>query len=240
LRHLAASSVIQEGSEAANRLEIRRVAHLGGVMKKALFVLATFLFCIASSQNALANPVKATKATKAAKAARADNSGLGLNRLGLEAGLVDPEAVGGTIGFGVFADHGNLARDIRLSSHLGYWSKSENDFGAEASLRDISIGARARYMFHVASPKIQPYAGAGLGLHFFHTKVVVPDMDIGGGFIVPGFTAEDSATKLGLDLGGGVLTPVSPMTDLFADLWYTVADINMLSMKVGVSFRLNR
>jgi opacity protein-like surface antigen len=226
LRHLAASSVIQEGSEAANRLEICRVAHVGGIMKKALFVLATFLFCIASSQNALANPVKATKT---AKPARTDNSGLGLHRLGVEAGLVDPEEAGSTIGFGVFADLGNLARDIRLSSHLGYWSKSENAFGAEASLRDISVGARARYMFHVASPKLQPYAGAGLGLHFFHTKVGIP-----------GFTAEDSATKLGLDLGGGVLTPVSPNTDLFADLWYTVADIDQLSMKIGVSFRINR
>lgn len=201
-------------------------------MKKALFVLATFLFCIATSQNALANPAKATKSAKpvkSAKPAKTDNSGLGLKRLGVEAGLVDPEAVGSTIGFGVFADLGNLAHDIRLSSHLGYWSKSENAFGAEASLRDISVGARARYMFHVASPKLQPYVGTGLGLHFFNTKVEVP-----------GFSVEDSATKLGLDLGGGVLTPVSPKTDLFADLWYTVADIDMLSMKAGVSFRLNR
>ena len=194
-------------------------------MKKALFVLALFLFCIAPSQSALA---------KAAKAS------LGLNGLGVEAGLVDPEAAGSTLGFGAFADLGTLTPDIRLSSHLGYWSKSENDFGAEASIRDISLGARAKYMFHVASPKLQPYVGAGLGLHFLHTKVVVPDMDMGGGFIIPGFTAEDSATKLGLDLGGGALRPLNPKTDLFVDLWYTLADIDQLSMKAGVSFRLPR
>ncbi len=194
-------------------------------MKKALLILALFLFCIASPQNALA------------KAAR---GGLGLNRLGVEAGLVDPEAVGSTLGFGAFADLGTLAPDVRLSSHLGYWSKSENDFGAEASLRDISVGARARYMFHVTSPKFQPYAGAGLGLHFFHTKVQTPDMDLGGGFIIPGFTAEDSATKVGLDLGGGVVTPLSPKTDLLVDFWYTVADIDQLSMKAGLSFQLPR
>ena len=93
-------------------------------------------------------------------------------------------------------------------------------------------------MFHVASRKLQPYAGAGLGIHFFHAKIEVPDEDMGGGFIIPGFTAEDSMTKLGLDLGGGAIKPLNPKTDLFVDLWYTLADIDQLSMKAGLSFRL--
>ena len=204
-------------------------------MKKALIVLAAFVFCTACSQIALANPTKATKASKPAKAAkpakahRESNSGLGLTALGVEAGLVDPEAAGSTIGFGAFANLGNIARDVRLSSHLGYWSKSENAFGAEASVRDISVGARAKYMFHVSSPKLQPYVGTGLGLHFFHMKAGIP-----------GSMFEDSVTKLGFDLGGGVLTPVSPKTDLFGDVWYTVADIDQFSMKVGLAFRMNR
>lgn len=200
-------------------------------MKKAFFVLALFLFCIAPLQNALASPAKTTH--KAVHAAKPANPGLGLSAIGVEAGLVDPEGASSTLGFGVFADLGSLARDIRLSSNVGYWSKSDNAFGAEASLRDISVGARAKYMFHVASPKIQPYVGAGLGIHFFHTKV-------SGGAMLPGFTVEDSATKLGLDLGGGVSTPLNPATSIFADLWYTVADIDQLSMKAGVSWRLNR
>ena len=232
---LAATSVVQEGSEAANRLEIRRVAHIGGIMKKAIIVLAVFVFCIASSQNASATPAKATKSHKSAKAPKAprahreSNSGFGLNAIGVEAGLVDPEAAGSTIGFGAFANLGNIARDVRLSSHLGYWSKSENAFGAEASIRDISVGARAKYMFHVSSPKLQPYVGTGLGLHFFHMKAGIP-----------GFMVEDTVTKVGLDLGGGVLTPVSPKTDLFGDVWYTIADVNQFSMKVGLAFRINR
>src|SRR6266849_6789774 len=131
-------------------------------MKKALFVLALFAFCIASSQNALAKTAKAS---------------LGLTGLGVEAGMVDPESAGSTIGFGAFADLGNITPDIKLSSDLGFWSKSQNDFGSEASIRDISVAARAKYMFHVNSPKLRPYAGAGLGLHFFHSKVVVPDMN---------------------------------------------------------------
>jgi len=91
------------------------------------------------------------------------------------------------------------------------------------------VGARAKYMFHVSSPKLQPYVGTGLGLHFFHMKAGIP-----------GFMVEDTVTKVGLDLGGGVLTPVSPKTDLFGDVWYTIADVNQFSMKVGLAFRINR
>jgi opacity protein-like surface antigen len=195
-------------------------------VKKALVVLALIVFCIASSQTAMAKPAKSSK------------PGIGLTRLGVELGMVDPEAGGSTLGFGAFAELGNISRDVRLSSHLGYWSKSEEDFGAKATIRDISVGARAKYMFQVASPKLRPYAGAGLGIHFFHAKIVVPEEDMGGGFIMPGFTAEDSMTKLGLDLGGGVVRTLNPKTDLFVDLWYTLADIDQISMKAGVSFRL--
>jgi len=192
-------------------------------MKKALLVAGLFLLCNATSQIA-----------QAKEAVRTTN--FGLHHLGVEAGLVDPEAAGSTLGFGVFADLGNVSRDVRLSSHLGYWSISDEDFGVEASVRDISFGARAKYMFRVSSPKLQPYAGAGLGLHFFNSKVEMPEQDFGGGFIVPGFSIEDSSTELGLDLGGGAIKPLNPKTDLFFDLWYTMAEVDQLSMKVGVSF----
>jgi len=198
-------------------------------MKKAFIALALFMFCIVASQNALATPAKASKPAKQAKAYKESNSGFGLNGLGVDVGLVDPEAAGSTIGFGGFANLGNIARDVRLSSHVNYWSKSENAFGAEASIRDISVGARAKYMFHVSSPKLQPYLGTGVGLHFYHMKAGIP-----------GFMVEDSVTKLGLDLGGGVLTPVSPKTDLMGEMWYSVADIDQFSMKVGLAFHINQ
>ena len=194
-------------------------------MKKALLAAGLFLICNVSSQTALAKEA---------------GTSFGLHHLGMEAGLVDPEAAGSTLGFGVFADLGNVSRDVRLSSHLGYWSISDEDFGVEASVRDISFGGRAKYMFRVSSPKLQPYVGAGLGLHFFHAKVEVPDQDFGGGFIVPGFSEEDSSTELGLDLGGGAIRPLNPKTDLFFDLWYTMAEVDQLSMKIGVSFLISQ
>ena len=138
-------------------------------MKNAAVVLALLLFCTAPVQDAWAK------------------SNLGLNRLGVDVGMVDPEAVGGTLGLGASADWGTLSKRVHLSSHLGYWSKSEDyGFGSEASIRDVSFTTRVTYHFRVSSPKFQPYAGGGLGLHFYNMEVAIPDF--GGGSI----TASDS------------------------------------------------
>jgi len=182
-----------------------------GLMQKLLVALIVFLFCNVASQDAMAR------------------SNLGLRSLGADVGFVDPENVDGTAGFGVFANLGNLSPDIRLAPRVDYWSKSQSFGGSETSVHDISLGTRGEYMFHVSSPKFQPYAGAGLGVHFLNAKVTVP------GF--PDATA--SSTKLGLDMGGGFITPLSPKTDLSVDLWYgIVQDFSQVSFKVGVSFDL--
>jgi hypothetical protein len=50
----------------------------------------------------------------------------------------------------------------------------------------------------------------------------------------------DSSTKLGVDLGGGFVSPVGKGTDLYGDMWYTmVEDFSQFSMKVGLAWRLN-
>jgi hypothetical protein len=181
-------------------------------MKKALVVLGLTLFCTVVSQNAWAK------------------SDIGFKRLGVDVGMVDPEAVGSTIGFGAFADLGTISPDIRLSSHVNYWNKSENQFGVEAGLRDISVAARANYMFHMNSSKIQPYVGGGPGVHFFNVKVEIP--------FSPGMSASESETKIGFDLGGGASMPISPKAEAFSEMWYTVCDIDQFAFKAGVSFRL--
>jgi hypothetical protein len=191
-------------------------------MKNLLRISALVLFCIVVSQNAHAG------------------SNLGWRSIGVDAGFVDPENVDGALGFGAFADLGTLAPSLHLSPQIGYWSKSMEDFGSEVSVGDLSFGARGKYMFHVSSPKFQPYAGAGLGLHFVSAKVVIPDQIIGG-FLVPGMTVEDSSTKIGLDMGGGFVTPIGAKTDLTGDLWYTfVEDVSHFSLKVGVAMKLGK
>jgi len=186
-------------------------------MKNALVVLGLLAVCAMPAQNAWAK------------------SDIGFNRLGVDVGIVDPEAAGSTVGFGVVADLGTLSPNVGISSQVGYWSKSEDVFGAESSVRDISVGTRVNYLFSVSkSSKFQPYAGGGLGLHFFNVEVSVPDFQ--GGTI----SASESETKLGFDLGGGASMPLSPKANLFGDLWYTLADVDQLAMKVGVSFLLSK
>ncbi|HXF59103.1 MAG TPA: outer membrane beta-barrel protein [Candidatus Saccharimonadales bacterium] len=191
-------------------------------MQKRIALWAVLLFCLVGSQNAWAK------------------TDLGWRSAGVDAGFVDPENVDGTLGFGAFANLGNLSPDVRLQPHLGYWSKTEEfNGGDKVSVSDIGLSARALYMFHGTSPKFRPYAGGGLGLHFVHAKAEFAEQDLGGGFIIPAMESSDTMTKLGLDLGGGFTTPLSEKTDLCVDLWYTaISDVGHLSFKAGVSFDL--
>ncbi len=181
-------------------------------MKKVVVCLAALFFCTVAAQNAVAQ------------------SNLGLKAMGGTVGLVSPESGDATAGFGAFADLGTLAPQVRLTTHLDYWSHSEDAFGgASASVSDLALSARGTYLFSVASPRIQPYAGVGLGLHFLSAKVEVP------GFLA----VESSDTKLGLELGGGFEAPMGPKTAFLGELWYgVVSDFNQLALRVGLSYKV--
>jgi hypothetical protein len=187
-------------------------------MKRVVAHLIVIAACVLTAQSALAQ------------------SDLGLKRVGAQLGLVDPENASSTLGLGVFVDHGTLAPRIKLASHLDYWGKSEDiPFGGTARVRDIALSCRARYMFPVSSPRVQPYAGGGLGLHFLNGKIEIPDQVIMG-TLVPGSTSSSSDTKLGLDIGGGIEAPINPKTNFLAELWFgIVSDVNTVSLKVGLA-----
>jgi opacity protein-like surface antigen len=171
-------------------------------------------------------------ATSGSASAQSD---LGFKSVGAAVGYVSPEDLDGTFSIGVFADHGTITPQIGLESHLDFWSWSEEAYGVEAAVSDISLGARGKYYFEVAHSSIRPFAGAGLGLHFVHAEVTVPPQ---GGF--PEMSAEDSSTKLGLDLGGGMATTIGPKTDLLAEIWYgIVSDVGQFSLRVGMSYKLD-
>ena len=156
-------------------------------------------------------------------------SDLGLKRIGGSLGFVDPENLGTTVSLGVFADHGTVAPHIGLESHLEYWSQSDDLFGTKNSVRDISLGARGKYMFQVSNAKIRPFAGLGLGLHFLKAEVTVPGFG----------TASASDTKVGFDIGGGVATPVSPKVDLLGETWFGIVDTaNTFSLRAALSYKL--
>lgn len=181
-------------------------------MKKSLVTLLVLSLCVTASQNARA---------------QAD---LGLRAVGIQVGMVDPEGVDATMGFGGFADWGSLTPSIRLATHLDHWSKSQSDpSGAKATLRDIAIMTRAKYMIPASPGTIHPYAGAGVGMHFLSAKVEAP-----------GFPAtSDGTTKLGIDLGGGFNMPLNAKTEFQAEVWYGIVDgFNQVSAKAGMAWKL--
>ena len=199
-------------------------------MQKRIVAPALIVFCMIVSQNAWAAPSSRAKPHHRTHAAQSSNSGIGFRSLGANLGFVDADNVPGTMGMGVFANMGNITSDIRLVPVVNYWSKSETFAGDKVSVRDISFGTRGQYMFRVNSPKFQPFMGAGLGMHFVRGEVssVSPPMSI-----------STTETKLGVDMGGGFVTPLSHKTDLCFDMWYTMAsDVNHISMKAGISFDL--
>jgi opacity protein-like surface antigen len=161
-------------------------------------------------------------------------SDLGLKRVGAAIGFVDPENLGTTFSLGVFADHGTVTPNISLESRLDYWGQSDQFLGTETSIRDVALGVRGKYNFETSNPKIRPFLGAGLGVHFLKAKVTVPPLGP-----IPGSTAEASSTELGVDLGGGVSTPVSPKTDLLGETWFGIVDgANSFMLRVGLSYKL--
>ncbi len=200
-------------------------------MKKWIVLLIATGFCTLASQNALATP-STQKAHPKSRASHSKSEGasMGLKAFGVQVGMVSPEDIDATAGFGIFADWGTMAPNFRLKSHLDYWSASEDaPFGGEATLRDVALTMRGHYLFPVTSPRFQPFVGAGLGLHFLNAKVEVPGYP----------NVEDSSTKLGLDFGGGFAAPISPKTDFTTELWYGVVDnANQLSLKVGMAFKM--
>jgi len=186
-------------------------------MKRTILLL-TLVSCVALASSAMAQ------------------TDLGLKNVGVALGFVNAEDLDGTFSVGVFANHGTIAPRIGLESRIDYWSKSEDDFGTEVSVHDIAIGARAKYYFEVASPKIRPFAGAGLGIHFLSMEVSTPALPG-----IPAMSADDSETRLGLDIGGGLSTPIGPKTDFLAEAWYgIVEDFNQFSLRAGMSWKLGQ
>ena len=58
---------------------------------------------------------------------------------------------------------------------------------------------------------------------------------------MPGMTIEDSQTRLGLDLGGGLSAPVSNQVDFLGEAWFgLVSDVNQFSLKVGAMYKFGQ
>jgi len=170
--------------------------------------------------------------------AASGSADLGFDGVGLEARFVEPNAGDGTVGVGALVDLGGFTPNVRLEARTDYWSNSESIVGGKASARDIAVGARSKYVFPLSNPSIRPFAGAGLGIHFMHAEVSVAEQNIGG-LIIPAMQVEDSATRLGLDIGGGMNYSINAAASLLSELWFTMVDGGAdMSLGLGVVWHL--
>ena len=163
---------------------------------------------------------------------RLSGCSLGLKGVGAELGLINADNVDQTFGFGVFANLGTLTPNVMLEAYANYWQLTEQFFvTSDLRFRDISVGTRAKYAFNVKNPKITPYAGAGVGVHFLSAKYEDS--------ISPLLNFDTSETKFGLDVGGGMMAAVSDRASFIGEAWYSfVPDISQFSIKVGMEYAL--
>jgi len=175
--------------------------------------------------------------------------------LGVKFGVVDPQNLGATVGFGALVELGRISPKLNLTIDFEYWAKSQksevnlNFIGLpstnafEASFRDLAIGGTLKYIFPTRTSKISPFAGGGLGLHILRTKTKTP------GFGIPGFEDPDfefpaseqshSNTKIGLRFAGGLSFKLGARTDGFGEVRYwLVDDFNTAAVLAGIVFKL--
>ena len=181
-------------------------------MKKFAVAAVMAVFCTVAVQDAMA-------------------SDFGFKGVGGRIGLVNVEELDSTFGFEGIVDLGTVAPNWGMEANVGFWSWSEEQFGAKTSIRDIILGARTKYMFTTQNPQLTPFVGGGMGLHFLRAEVDIPAQ---GGF--PAQSASASDTELGIEFGGGLAMHVSPQIDLVGEAWYGIInDVNQFSLKVGAT-----
>jgi len=155
----------------------------------------------------------------------------GLKGIGVRVGVVEPENLDTTVGFGFFMDLGTFHPNLAFETYVDYWSNSLDVLSMETSFRDVAVGAKLEYLFTVSRPTIHPFVGAGLSMHFLQQS-----FDLGS--TVPGMSLDVSDTKLGLDLGGGLRAGVAEHVDIIGEAWYSfVPDFNQLIATGGIAYK---
>jgi hypothetical protein len=146
--------------------------------------------------------------------------------IGLGLGYVKPSDVDGTIWFTANI-HFKVAEKAVLEPELGYWSGSLSA-SPDVSIKDFNVGVNLLYLPPSHGSSVRFSAGAGLGLHF-----------LSGQAGVLGFSASDSATKIGFHLLAGATFGRSRSLRYFANARYDlVSDFNQFKLYGGVRFKL--
>lgn len=159
-----------------------------------------------------------------------------LKGIGGKLGFIMPEdPLDNTIGFGAVADLGKVSV-VRVFGYVDYWRKAYNE-GAywEWSWSVLSLAAVGKYYFE-SNSDFKPYAGAGLGfdLSMWKSEYTGPNY----GYDFGDVEDSDSELDLAIHLLGGASYKLSPNLDGFAEVKYTLGDLDYLGIYAGVIFKL--
>lgn len=161
--------------------------------------------------------------------------------IGLKVGVVNPEDLDSALGIGLIFDLGTIHPNIGFETYAGYWSQTEEDFGAEVGVRDFSFGAKAKYLFQTSKPSLQPFAGGGLGLHVLNAHADIDPVYFGNTLVFPGSSDSDTEVKVGLDLGGGLRYDAGSQFAFFGEGWFSiVSDVSQFSLMIGAEYMFGR
>jgi opacity protein-like surface antigen len=150
---------------------------------------------------------------------------------GVDVAYISPEGLDGTIGVGGFLNFATPVSSLQVEPFASYWSKSEGVPGAEASLSDLTLGARGKFMIPLDA-KVEPYLAGGLGIHVLKASSDITLFDQSTSFSV-------SDSKLGVDLGGGISVPITERFSLRGEGWYSFVDSsNWASARIGAMFSM--
>ena len=124
-----------------------------------------------------------------------------------------------------------LIQNLEILPTVEYWRNANTvePFGIRTTRKDATLGADIRYVF--SSTRMQPYVGAGFGLHFLASSVDAPSL---------GLDHETNAlVKGGLSALGGVTFPLSGRFENFIELKYHhVPSYRQLKFNWGLSIQL--
>jgi hypothetical protein len=134
-----------------------------------------------------------------------------LTGVGPRVGMIDPEGTEGTMTYGAMLEFETGGTRFHLMPNLMYWS--------EDSVNDVNPNFDVMYHFSPAA-RIGPFAGAGLGMHFYDNEAF-----------------DESNSDFGVNLFGGLRFPTSVAT-FTVEGRAVLSDVDQFGVISGATFNL--
>jgi len=155
---------------------------------------------------------------------------IGFKGIGPRIGYVDPEgSLDGTVEFGVAFEFGEFVRRLHWDGSVSFWSTGQdwhyNNHNYDWSLRDFVLRSGVNYYFLEGA--WIPYAGGGLGLHFY-------SWDYSG---APYYN-NTSDTEFGFYIDGGVEHAFSEKWKGQLQIQFDFADADQTALLFNLIYRL--